>query len=207
MKLLDLFCGAGGASMGYYRAGFDDITGVDIAPQKNYPFKFIQDDAMTFPLDGYDLIHASPPCQAFTPLSKNLGHPNLIDPIRERFMGRNYIIENVPGAPLIKPIRLCGSSFGLDVRRHRLFESSFQLTGLPCRHHEQTPRFFQNDYSRRDRLSCVVACYGSSRFRGDFELRKRAMGIDWMDIKELSQSIPPVYTEYIGRQIIESLTR
>jgi len=205
MRLLDLFCGAGGCSMGYHRAGFE-VVGVDINPQPHYPFEFHQADALAYPLDGFDVIHASPPCQAFTPLSKGLGHPNLIPATRKKLLGKIYVIENVPGAPLQNPVRLCGSSFGLDVRRHRLFESSMELTGSQCRHELQTPRFFQNDYSRKDRLSSVVACYGASRFKGDFDLRKKAMDIDWMDIKELSQAIPPAYTEWIGRQIMEALT-
>jgi len=130
-KILDLFCGAGGASMGYHLAGFE-VVGVDIALQPNYPFEFHQADAMAFPLSGFDAIHASPPCQAYTRMARGLlqsqgrakEHPRLIEPIRARLLesGLPYIIENVEGAPLIRPIRLCGSSFGLDVQRHRLFE-------------------------------------------------------------------------------------
>ncbi len=204
MKLLDLFCGAGGAAMGYRRAGFE-VVGVDIKPQPHYPFEFHQADALTFPLNGFDVIHASPPCQAYCNLSSHLKHVDLISPIRERLAGKNYIIENVQGAPLIDPIRLCGSSFGLVIQRHRLFESSILIKGKICDHSWWKPRFFQNDYARKDRLSNVVAVYGSSRFTNDFELRCAAMGISWMDINELSQSIPPAYTEYIGKQLIRAI--
>ena len=112
MRLLDLFCGAGGASMGYHRAGFD-VVGVDINPQPNYPFEFHRADAMEFPLDGFDVIHASPPCQAYCSFSKKLGHPDMIAGVRDRLAGLAYVIENIPGSPLINPIRLCGSSFVL----------------------------------------------------------------------------------------------
>jgi DNA (cytosine-5)-methyltransferase 1 len=200
MKLLDLFCGAGGAAMGYHRAGFE-VVGVDINPQPNYPFEFHQADALEFPLDGFDAIHASPPCQAFCNLSHNLGHKDFIGKIRKRIKGKNYVIENVQGSPLFNPVRLCGSSFGLLVQRHRLFESSIKLRSRACDHSWWSPRFFQNDYKRKDRLSNVVAVYGASRFTNDFQLRCAAMGISWMKIDELSQAIPPAYTEYIGKQL------
>ena len=132
MKLLDLFCGAGGAAMGYHRAGFDDITGVDIKPMPRYPFKFIQGDALEYlAAHGaeYDVIHASPPCQAYSIMQHanhmRKDHPDLVDSVRDALKqtGKPWIIENVPGAPLIDPILLCGLSFGLRVIRHRLFES------------------------------------------------------------------------------------
>ena len=114
MRLLDLFCGAGGAAMGYHRAGFE-VVGIDIAPQPNYPFEFVQADAMEFPLDGFDAIHASPPCQAYTALATGK-HPRLIEPMRERLAssGVPWVIENVVGAPLRQPVLLCGSMFGLS---------------------------------------------------------------------------------------------
>jgi SAM-dependent methyltransferase len=129
MRLLDLFCGAGGAAKGYADAGFE-VVGVDIEPQPNYPFEFVRADALTFPLDGFDAVHASAPCQAFTVYRNNSAHvrqdhPNLIPQTRERLIasGLPYVIENVPGAPLIDPIQLCGTSFPpLEVRRHRIFE-------------------------------------------------------------------------------------
>lgn len=204
MKLLDLFCGAGGASMGYHRAGFE-VVGVDIKPQPNYPFEFHQADALEFPLNGFDVIHASPPCQAYCNLSAHLGHVDYIPATRNRLNGHCYVIENIQGAPLVNPIRLCGSSFGLVVQRHRLFESSVPLVGKPCDHSWWRPRFFQNDYSRKDRLSNVVAVYGASRFKNDFELRCAAMGISWMTLNELSQAIPPAYTEFIGKQLISNI--
>lgn len=204
LKLLDLFCGAGGAAMGYYRAGFD-VVGVDINPQPNYPFTFHQSDALTFPLDGFDVIHASPPCQAHCALSCNLGHVDLIPATRDRLLGRVSVIENVEGSPLINPVRLCGSSFGLLVQRHRLFESSVHIDPIDCDHSWWRPIFFQNDYSRKDKKSNVVAVYGSSRFTNDYLLRCAAMGISWMNITELSQAIPPAYTEYIGHQLMVQL--
>lgn len=124
-KLLDLFCGAGGAAMGYYQAGFE-IVGVDIKPQKNFPFTFIQDDALNYPLDGFDAIHASPPCQAYSVASqvhRNKGkkYPDLINPVREilKLSDKLWCIENVNNSPLINPIMLCGTMFNLGVFRHR----------------------------------------------------------------------------------------
>lgn len=136
-RLLDLFCGAGGAAMGYHRAGFE-VVGVDLKPQKHYPFEFHQADALEFLAEHgreFDVIHASPPCQAHTSL-KNLhdkDYPELIEPTRRLLekTGLPYIIENVVGAPLRNPILLCGSSFGLRVRRHRLFESNWFLIAPP----------------------------------------------------------------------------
>ena len=116
MRLLDLFCGAGGAAMGYHRAGFDEIVGIDIVPQPNYPFTFVQGDALVPPidLDAFDLIHASPPCQAYS-IANRLGHmdatryPRFIEPTRALLAGRVSVIENVEGAPLVEPYTLCGS--------------------------------------------------------------------------------------------------
>jgi hypothetical protein len=203
-KLLDLFCGAGGAAMGYHRAGFE-VVGVDINHQPNYPFEFHQADALTYPLEGFDVVHASPPCQAYCALSCNLGHNDMIPATRDRIKHKIYVIENVERAPLINPIRLCGSSFGLLVQRHRIFESSVKLVGKQCDHLWWKPIFFQNDYGRKGKKSNVVAVYGSSRFTNDYQVRCAAMGISWMDIKELSQAIPPAYTEYIGKQLIKHL--
>ena len=139
-RLLDLFCGAGGAAMGYHRAGFE-VVGVDINPQPRYPFEFHQADALEYPLAGFDAIHASPPCQRFSTMTKrwarSSSHSDLIEPTRSRLRESMlpYVIENVAGAPLVGPIRLCGSSFGLPVRRHRLFEmSSPPLLVPPCQH-------------------------------------------------------------------------
>src|SRR5690348_4826231 len=130
MRLLDLFCGGGAAAEGYHRAGFDEIVGVDINPQPHYPFTFIQADALTFPLDGFDAIHASPPCQDFAQTRyivsrRGREYPRLIAPTRERLIasGLPWIMENVEGAPLMNPVTLCGTALGLRVRRHRLFRS------------------------------------------------------------------------------------
>jgi DNA (cytosine-5)-methyltransferase 1 len=204
--LLDLFCGAGGAAMGYHRAGFE-VVGVDINPQPHYPFEFHQADAMTFPLDGYDVIHASPPCQSFTAYRRK-GHgvgdkyPNLIPNVRRRLQssGKPYIIENVPGAPLEHPVTLCGSAFGLDIRRHRLFESNRPLAVPGCDHSWQTPRFPQATNRTNLRRTVEVGVW-----RIPLEVQQRAMGVDWMTLPELSEAIPPAYTEHIGRQLLDAL--
>lgn len=210
-RLLDLYCKAGGASMGYYRAGFE-VVGVDIEPQPHYPFEFHQADALTYPLEGFDAYHASPPCQAWTQMANGLlqsrgqacDYVKLIEPTRERLLatGKPYIIENVIGAPLINTIRLCGSSFGLNIQRHRLFESNFPLLALACNHSWQKhnkPAL----HRLKGNVSRVVGCYGNGRGAGDsVALWSEAMGITWMNRKELSQAIPPAYTEFIGKQLM-----
>jgi DNA (cytosine-5)-methyltransferase 1 len=214
VRLLDLFCGAGGAAEGYHRAGFE-VVGVDINPQKNYPFEFIQADAMDFDLSGFDMIHASPPCQGYIQRNKNLvtKWPKLIEPIREKLIdsGLPYVIENVEGAPLIDPIRLCGTMFDLLLLRHRLFESNLPLSvDLQCDHWGTVA---DGDFA------AVYAFGGKGRRHGrDAEGNRLrdpgskpgpewsvAMGIDWMTKKEMSEAIPPAYTEYIGRQLITIL--
>lgn len=203
-RALDLFCGAGGAGMGLHRAGFD-VVGVDINPQPRYPFEFHQADALTFPLDGFDLIWASPPCQAFTAYKRRPGHvrerASLIDPMRCRLMvsDAHFVIENVVGAPLRNPAMLCGSMFGLDVRRHRLFEASFALERHVCRHSEQSPRFPQATNRTNLRRTVEVGVW-----RIPLAVQGRAMGIDWMTLEELSQAIPPAYSEHIGRAALAS---
>jgi DNA (cytosine-5)-methyltransferase 1 len=205
MKVLDLFCGAGGASMGYHRAGFE-VTGVDIKHGKRYPFKYLRLNVMELQpsdLAEYDLIHASPPCQTHS-ITRNLriaqgkqtDKLDLIEPTRALLQasGKPYVIENVPGAPLFKPILLCGSAFDLKVRRHRLFESNVELKGTVCDHKKQ---------------GRPVGVYGSMRDEipsggktaESIEQAREAMGIDWMIWGELVEAIPPVYTEYIGRQV------
>jgi len=205
-RLLDLFCGAGGAAMGYHRAGFD-VTGVDIKAQPRYPFTFIQADAMTFPLDGFDVIHASPPCQDYSKALRPLVHrsyPRLIDPVRDRLAaaGVPWVVENVPGAPL--PIQgtldgawgteLCGTMFGLLVWRHRLFETSFPVGSPRGCHHVGRPI---NPY-RRDN----DAYWGHDHSERPF---RAAMGVEWMRRDEGREAIPPAYTEYIGAQLMEVL--
>lgn len=212
--LLDLFAGGGGAAMGYYLANFR-VVGVDIKPQPHYPFEFHQADALTYPLEGFDAYHASPPCQFASTIAKQnrarrpgvYDHPNLIPPTRVRLIatGKPYIIENVQGAELINPIELCGSWFGLDVRRHRLFECSFPAFSSPCSHYWQKPRYRSLDQHRRGTLACVVGVHGHINYSGEGELRKKAMGIKWMDDRELTQAIPPAYTEYIGRYLMQAV--
>ena len=199
-RLLDLFCGAGGAAMGYHRAGFD-VVGVDIKPQKNYPFEFRQADAMTYPLDGFDAIHASPPCQGYSRLAvmhPGRTYPMLVGETRDRIAGLPHVIENVEGAPLVEPVMLCGSMFGLGVerghlRRHRLFECTFPALTPPCQH-----------------IGPAVGVYGHGGHSGKHRMLYKAeaaiaMGIDWMTRDELCQAIPPAYTEFIGRRLMEAL--
>jgi DNA (cytosine-5)-methyltransferase 1 len=210
MKLLDLFCGAGGASVGYYRAGFE-VTGIDLKHGKRYPFTYIRGDVMDYIHDvdfmrSFDVIHASPPCQTFSATKhlrnaqgKSTDKQDLVEPVRSALIaaGVPYVIENVMGAPLINPVTLCGSAFGLKVRRHRLFESSEQLTGTTCLHSTQGK---------------PVGIYGSMRDEipngghtaKTMEEANEAMGIDWMIWGELVESIPPAYTQYIGEQLCDT---
>jgi len=204
-RLLDLFCGAGGAAMGYHRAGFD-VVGVDIAPQKRYPFTFVQADALEYcAAHGaeFDVIHASPPCQAYTKAQRIQGnnHADLVAATRVALQktGKLYVIENVPGAPLIDPVTLVGSMFDLGTMRPRLFECSFYvpfvLAPSPSASHTKMGRA-----PRPDEYMHVVGNFS------DVEAGRRAMGIDWMTRAELSQAIPPAYTEYIGRQLLQALS-
>jgi DNA (cytosine-5)-methyltransferase 1 len=204
VRVLDLFCKAGGASMGLHLAWpHADITGVDIEPQPNYPFRFEQADAMAFPLGGYSFIWASPPCQAHTRLNGINGNSyrDYIPALRERLhqSGIPYVIENVLGAPLQSPAILCGSMFGLRVWRHRLIEHSFPLSAPTCRHNE-----FPNPI---DVTGTGGPCSKRTTPGGGFhnkpknlEEAQQAMGIDWMTRKELSQAIPPAYSRYIAEQ-------
>jgi DNA (cytosine-5)-methyltransferase 1 len=216
-RLLDLYCGAGGCAVGYHRAGFD-VVGVDIAPQPNYPFQFHRADALTFPLDGFDAVHASPPCQAFT-AGGNMWkgrlpddrHPDLIGLTRARLVasGLPYVIENVERAPLLNSVRVCGTSLGLRVKRHRLFECSFPAMGVPCDGH----RAFTVSVFGGDALSRTPPGGGARDDTGRHAVMQRrvhvahveasaAMGIDWMTRDELSQAVPPAYTEHIGHYLM-----
>lgn len=209
--LLDAFCGAGGAAKGYQRAGFR-VLGVDLSPQPNYcGDDFVRGDAVAFIRKHgprFALRHASPPCQGFsTQTADKSGHPRLIEPTREALLavGGPYVIENVEGAKshLIDPIRLCGSSFGLDLRRHRYFETNWPLAGKPCDHSWQTPRFRSLDMSmvRSGRLASVVGVHGHINYPGEFPLRCAAMGVTWMTNAELVEAIPPAYTAWIGESL------
>lgn len=210
-RLLDLFCCQGGAGEGYRRAGFD-VTGVDIEPQPRNPHRFVQADALEYLAahgHEFDAIHASPPCQAHSTLKarhRDTHHPDLVDATRALLdvIAVPYVIENVVGAPLQNPVMLCGSSFGLDVRRHRLFESTVPLMAMPCAHHWQTARFDVYEHGKWIK-SPVVRVYGT----GGGKAREHwadAMGIDWMDDAGLAQAIPPAYTEHIGAQLLQHLT-
>lgn len=205
-RILDLFCCAGGAAKGYADAGFQ-VVGVDLNFQPNYPYEFHQADALTFPLDGFDAIHASPPCQSFTAYRRRGagvgdGYPDLIGPIRERLeaSGVPWVIENVAGSTLRNAVMLCGSSFGLDIRRHRYFESNVLLLTPPCDHAWQTPRFPCATNRTNLRRTVEVGVW-----RIPLDVQQQAMGIDWVTLPELSEAIPPAYTEWIGRQLIGSL--
>lgn len=213
--LVDLFCKAGGAGKGYHDAGFD-VLGVDIEPQPNYPFEFVQADALTFPLGGFDAIHASPPCQAHVKglgavnarLGRTSRHRDLIPQTRARLVaaGLPYVIENVEGAPLLSPIKLCGSSFGLKVQRHRLFESNVAMLAPPCAHHLQTEKKYWTSVSSHRggnrRTSTVVQVYGNG---GGSDLWAEAMGIGWMTKAELTQAIPPAFTAWVGSYLMAAL--
>lgn len=193
--------------MGYHRAGFT-VVGVDINPQPRYPFEFIQADALDFDLDGFDAIHASPPCQAFTAYKRRPNHvgeyPDLIRRVRQGLVVADvpWVIENIPRAPLLNPITLCGSSFGLDVRRHRLFESNITMLAPPCDHAWQTPRFPQATNRKNLRRTVEVGVY-----RIPLAVQQKAMGIDWMKLDELSEAIPPAYTEWVGQHLLAAVER
>lgn len=190
--------------MGLHRAGFD-VTGVDINPQKNYPFKFIKSDALTADLSGFDFIWASPPCQRYTMAqnaAKNaMAHPDLIPPIRDSLSksDKPFVIENVVGAPLVNPVTLCGLAFGLKVKRHRLFESNMPIVGSGCGDHKQD-YYVIFGHEVRNRRHGNAAGRKNKITEG-----RKAMGIEWMTRGELSESIPPAYSEFLGRQIIEWL--
>ena len=204
MRLLDLFCCAGGAGMGYHLAGFD-VTGVDINPQPRYPFSFIQADVMDLPLEflkKFDAIHASPPCQAHTLAQRIQGneHPDLIPATRELLekSGLPWIIENVEGAPLRNPVTLCGAMFkGLRVYRHRIFESNIRLIAPEHPQHVAPLRKMGRPVQEGEFMHVV------GNFSG-VETAKKAMGINWMVRDGLREAIPPAYTEYLGRQLLEA---
>jgi len=212
-KLLDTFCGGGGCSVGYYRAGFD-VVGVDIKPQPHYPFPFILGDALDvlarlvageaiqasdgewYTLNDFVAIHASPPCQRYSRVTawrgNRLDHPDMIGAVRSILMqvAVPYVIENVQEARslLISPFMLCGTHFGLPIRRHRYFESPMlcPLLTPTCQHRDTD---FAHDHGGKQT---------ETQYRD-------AMGCDWMLVQEARQAIPPAYTEWIGRRLLEVL--
>lgn len=217
-RLLDAYCGAGGCTKGYQRAGFY-VVGVDNKPQPHYcGDEFIQADAIEYIRahgHEYDIIHASPPCQVYSvtaPLS-NGNHPDLVGPTRDALqaVGKPYVIENVVGAPLVNPLMLCGTMFGLRVQRHRLFEiwpNPIWFPPHPCKHDGKAT----GNAHRKDGLRVTPSFAYGYKFLTitghDFIVAdaRLAMDIDWMGQAGLAQAIPPAYTEWIGRQLIEQLT-
>ena len=199
-RLLDTFCKAGGAGMGYHRAGFE-VVGVDIEPQKNYPFEFYQADAIEFIREHgheFDAIHASPPCQRYSSMANihqnSDTHPDLIAPTRDALekSGKLYVIENVEGAPLRIDLMLCGTMFGMSLAKHRIFESSAPMPLLmpPCNHINLYDPFHGGEMARNERVKYA-----------------KAQMIDWfMTREEVRNAIPPAYTEFIGKQLIKELS-
>lgn len=215
-RLLDLFCGAGGAAMGYHRAGFD-VVGVDIVDQPHYPFEFVDDDALRFldemrhpAREGFCAIHASPPCQGYTTMNNRHGSesPQLIEDVRwalrEESDGLPYVIENVPGALrfMESPVELTGEMFGLGVHRPRLFESNlmFMVPPRPTRQQDAAAV-----YGKQDGRRLWTRSDGSELHVANLEEARVAMGIDWMTWDEIREAIPPAYTEFIGAQLLEAL--
>lgn len=216
-RLLDLFCGAGGCAVGYHRAGFD-VVGVDVKFQKNYPFEFHQGDALEFVAEHgreFDAIHASPPCQAYCSMTRSLNkakakeYPDLLPSTREllKSTGLPWVIENVPGAPVLSPILLCGSMFKLKtttkvhgevwLKRHRYFECSFFAFSpgrCRCNKKPKVPVYGNGAGGVK---------HAKMRGIGVAQASREVMGIDWMSRSELDQAIPPAYTEFVGRQLIE----
>ena len=205
MRLLDLFCGAGGAAMGYHRAGFTGIVGVDNKPMPRYPFTFVEGDALEYLAQHgheFDVIHASPPCQAYSWAAKrwvNAGkeYPDLVEATRNLIPdGKPFVIENVPNSPLDSVLMLCGTMFGLSVIRHRHFECGYLLyPPSPCRH----------SGSVKGGEYVTVAGHGGDG-KASHSAWSEAMDIDWMIHKELAQAIPPAYTEWIGKQLLSYLS-
>lgn len=208
-RLLDLFCGAGGAAVGYARAGFE-VVGVDAAPMPRFPFTFVQANALDVLADldyvaEFDAVHASPPCQDHSAMGNfglaKHGTDWLVAATRDllRWTAVPWVIENVAGAPMRADYKVCGCMVGLPlIKRERWFETSWGGFGLrpPC-HHPEKPipivgHGVPSSYRRK---------YGSV----PIEKRRAAMGIDWMNRDELAEAIPPAYTEYIGRELLAAI--
>jgi DNA (cytosine-5)-methyltransferase 1 len=209
-RLLDLFCGAGGAAMGYWRAGFD-VVGVDMNPQPHYPFEFIQADALELGPDfiaRFNALHASPPCQKYTRKAAHWGrerkhfidHPDLIDPTRDllKKSGLPYVLENVIGAPMRADAVLCGTMFGLRIIKHRQFECNFPLPCIlpPCDHRDVYNPWSgkgrsANEHREAQGTPWIPQCGGASRKAG-------VTG-------DLNNAIPPAYTEWLGRHLLSHM--
>jgi DNA (cytosine-5)-methyltransferase 1 len=206
-RLLDAFCGGGGAGVGYHRAGFD-VVGVDLHPQRNYPFEFHQADALHYLAEHwreFDVIHASPPCQRYSAMSAcrpGLAeeYPDLIPATRSllQLTGLPYVIENVPGSTVRPDLVLCGQMVGLDLYRHRLFESNTFLWQPEHPKHVKPA-------SRAGHWTPGTVMSVSGHV-SPIAVAKEAMGIDWMNRAELAESIPPAYSELIGEQLLEHVT-
>jgi DNA (cytosine-5)-methyltransferase 1 len=201
-RLLDLFCGAGGAAMGYRRAGFE-VVGVDIKLQPRFPFTFIQADALEYCREHgneFDAIHASPPCQAYSPLKalSDKEYPDLVALTREALgrVGKPWVIENVMSAPLLAGVTLCGGMFGLRTYRHRRFESSVFMF------QPEHPKHVTPTRTKRRREGWDAGEFVSITGDVGVYVGPEAMGIDWMSGDELCQAIPPAYAEWIGRQLM-----
>lgn len=216
MRMLDLFCCAGGAGTGYARAGFE-VIGVDIEDRPRYPFEFIQADAIEvldtllaggtvagYAREDFDAVHGSPPCQGYTALAAVHGNewPLLIEPVRERFeaLALPYVIENVQGAPIRRDVVLCGEMFGLGVIRHRYFELGGWTMLAP---HHVAHRGRVGGWRHGERFDGpYFAVYGEGGGKGSVAEWQAAMGIDWTEDRiELAEAIPPAYTEALGREL------
>lgn len=212
LLLLDLYCKAGGAAAGYAQAGFH-VVGVDHEPQPNYPFEFIQGDALRVSKSigrDFDVIHASPPCQAYSAArtvrgARGRSHPDLVAPTRRVLLdlARPYVIENVPGAPLVAPpggslVTLCGYALGLRQYRHRLFESSVRLVAPAHRAHDVPQTKLGRAPQPNEFLQVVGNFAGADRARRDLEL-------PWLTRDELREAIPPRYTRHLGHQLLRFL--
>lgn len=211
MKLLDLFCCGGGAGWGYKLSGFY-VVGVDNKPQPKYPMRFILGDALEYLFDHgheFDAIHASPPCQGYsylTPESCRRNHLRMIPELRQLLIasGKPYVIENVAGArrELVNPTMLCGSMFGLRTRRHRYFETSFQLSAPVKCNHSDLP-LLVTTASKSSRAKRIALGMTPKSVKN----APLAYGIDWMGSRELKEAIPPAYTKYIGMFLIKEVVK
>ena len=222
-KLLDLFCGGGGSALGYYLAGFH-VTGVDIAPQPRFPFAFLRGDALEYLAEHgheYDAIHASPPCQAYSrlrhlPWLKHRQYPMLLDATRHALEALSlpwWVVENVEDAPMPYSIVLCGQEFGLPLYRHRRFGLSWLVMQPVHPPHNHTLCARRSAMAHRYRQSSgvtgiIVKVISRDSLAGHVAGAKaigRLIGIDWMRRDELTQAIPPAYTEWIGRQLLAAM--